>query len=171
MNHGGAGRGRVAFLCAILLLALPGGWAQAADPTDKPVLSLTGKVQHAQQFDLDQLRALPSQDLSVSFDTEHGPQQSHYTGVLLWALLDKAGGIDDATKGAVLRHVIKVTGRDGYFVLLSTGEIAPDFGAKQALVAYQRDDEAQGAGGFRLVMPGDKHGGRNVRDVVTIDVE
>jgi len=64
--------------------------------------------------------------------------------------------------------------RHGYFpglALLSTGEIAPDFGAKQALVAYQRDDEARGAGGFRLVMPGDKHGGRNVRDVVTIDVE
>jgi hypothetical protein len=28
-----------------------------------------------------------------------------------------------------------------------------------------------GSAGFRLVMPGDKHGGRNVRDVVAIRVE
>ena len=52
-----------------------------------------------------------------------------------------------------------------------TGEIAPDFGAKPALIAYQRDTEAPGAGGLWLVMPGDKLGGRYVHDVVAIDVE
>jgi hypothetical protein len=162
------GRLRLAFLCLTLLLPLSGG-AAAADPA--PSLSLTGKVKQPQQFDLDKLRALASQDVQVSFDTEHGPQQTHYTGVLLWALLDQAGGIDDAAKGAVLRHVIKITGKDGYFVVLSTGEISPDFGAKPAMIAYQRDNEAPGAGGFRLVMAGDKKGGRNVRDVVAIEVE
>jgi hypothetical protein len=155
--------------CSAFLLLT---FANAGVAADKPaVLSLTGKVQHPQQFDLDQLRALPSQDVQVSFQTDHGDRQERYKGVLLWALLDQAGGIDDTTKGAALRHVIKVTGSDGYLVVLSTGEIAPDFGGKQALVAYQRDDEAAGASGFRLIMPGDKHGGRNVRDVVTIDVE
>ena len=66
---------------------------------------------------------------------------------------------------------LKVTARDGYMVMLSTGEIAPDFGGKQALVFYRRDDEPAGNSGLRLVMPGDRRGGRNVRDVVTIDVE
>jgi hypothetical protein len=48
--------------------------------------------------------------------------------VLLWTLLGEAGGIDDPTKGAELRHTISITGRDGHVVIISTGEIAPDFG-------------------------------------------
>ena len=55
-------------------------------------------------------------------------------------------------------------------IVPSAGEIAPDLGGKQALVAYQRGGDAPGANGFRLVMPGDKHGARYVRDVVTIKV-
>ncbi len=159
---------RLALLCIILVL--PVAAARAADaPAGE--LALTGKVVHPQQFDLAKLRALPSEEVQVSFDTEHGPEHAGFTGVSLWGLLGEAGGIDDKARGAVLRHTIKVTGRDGYFVVLSTGEIAPDFGAKPALIAYQRTGEAAGTSGFRLVMPDDKRGGRYVRDVVTIDVE
>ena len=117
------------------------------------------------------LRKLPSQHVRVSFQGERGVTQANFTGVLLWALLDEAGGLADDEKYAELRHVIKVTGRDGYVVVLSTGEIAPEFGGKDVLIAYQRNDEPAGQSSLRLVMPGDKRGGRNVRDVVTIDVE
>ena len=58
-----------------------------------------------------------------------------------------------------------------FLPVISTGEIAPDFGGKPALLAYRRNDEAPAERGFRLVMPGDKHGGRYVRDVVSIEVE
>jgi hypothetical protein len=51
----------------------------------------------------------------------------------------------------------------------STGEIAPDLGGKPALVAYERDGKP--LDDFRIVMPGDKHGARNVRDVAAITVE
>jgi hypothetical protein len=51
----------------------------------------------------------------------------------------------------------------------STGEISPDFGNKAALVAYERDGKP--LDNFRVVMPGDKHGARDVHDVVTIAVE
>ena len=61
------------------------------------------------------------------------------------------------------------TARDGYVVVTSTGEIAPDFGGKAALVAYARDDQPLAE--LRLVMPGDKHGGRNVRDIAPIAIE
>ena len=98
-------------------------------------------------------------------------EEASFTGVPLWTLLGEVGGIDDPAKRAELRHVIRITARDGYVVVLSTGEIAPDFGAKPALLAYQRDDEAPAAAGFRLVMPGDKRGGRYVRDVISIEVE
>jgi hypothetical protein len=92
-----------------------------------------------------------------------------YTGVLLWSLIEAAGGIDDTTRNAVVRHTIRVTATDNYVVVLSTGEIAPDFGNKAALVAYERDGKP--LDNFRLVMPGDKHGARDVHDVVTIAVE
>ena len=75
-----------------------------------------------------------------------------HRGVLLWMQLDKADGIDDTAKGAELRHTIKVSGRDGYVVVLSTGEIVPDFGDKPTLIAYQRDGTVLGEAGLRLVM-------------------
>jgi hypothetical protein len=68
-----------------------------------------------------------------------------------------------------LRHAVRITAKDDYVVVTSTGEIAPDFGAKAVLVAYERDGKP--LDDFRIVMPGDKRGGRNVRDVVAIRVE
>ena len=165
-------RRRLAALCIVLLLPL--GAARAADAppaASAGELALTGKVAHPQQFDLAKLRALPSQDVQVSFLSERGEQKMSFTGVPLWALLGEAGGLADTEKSAALHHTIKVTAKDGYWVVLSTGEIAPDLGGKPAMIAYRRDDEAPGASGFRLVLPGDKHGARYVRDVVAIDVE
>jgi hypothetical protein len=160
--------GRVAVFCAVLLL--PPAAVRAADaPAGE--LALTGKVVHPQQFDLDKLKALASQQVQVSFQTEHGEQKMSFTGVPLWALLGQAGGLADTEKSAALHHTIKIAAKDGYWVLISTGEIAPDLGGKPAMIAYQRNDEAPGASGFRLVMPGDRHGARYVRDVITIDVE
>ena len=162
----------VAAFCAVLLLPLAAPRAADAPPGELAgELSLTGKVVHPQQFNLEKLKALASQQVQVSFLSERGEQKMSFTGVPLWALLGEAGGLADTEKGAALHHTIKITAKDGYWVVISTGEIAPDLGGKPAMIAYQRDDEAPGASGFRLVMPGDKHGARYVRDVVTIDVE
>lgn len=159
---------RWAVFCTVLLLSL--GAARAADaPAGE--LALTGKIAHPRQFDLDELKALPSQQVQVSFQTEHGEQKMSFTGVPLWALLSEAGGLTDTEKSAALHHTIKIAAKDGYWVVISTGEIAPDLGGKPAMIAYQRNDEAPGASGFRLVMPGDRHGARYVRDVITVDVE
>jgi hypothetical protein len=117
------------------------------------------------------IRRLPAERVEVSFQTGRGIEKSHYTGVLLWTLIGEAGGIDDAAKQAELRHTISITGRDGYVVIISTGEIAPDFGGKPAMVAYERDGEELGDQALRIVMPGDKHGGRYVRDVAEIEVK
>ena len=161
-------RGAAAIVFVLLLI---GGAAQAADPAAKPALALTGKVQHPQEFDLARLQPLPKDEEQVTFQTDHGPQQARFTGVLLWSLLGEAGGLADVDKSAAQHHTIKITASDGYFVVLSTGEIAPDLGGKPALIAYQSDTEAPGTGGLWLVMPGDKHGARYVHDVVAIDVE
>jgi len=70
-----------------------------------------------------------------------------------------------------LRHYLLVTGRDGYQIVVSMGEIDPDFEAKPAILAYDRDGKPLGANGLRIVIPGDKHGGRMVHDVVHIEVK
>jgi hypothetical protein len=84
-----------------------------------------------------------------------------------------AGGSADVINFGLQRHSSRAldpfTGKDGYVVVTWTGEIAPDFGGKAALVVYER--EGKPLDDFRIVMPGDKRGGRNVRDVVTIAIE
>jgi Oxidoreductase molybdopterin binding domain len=172
--------GARAFVVAILLsfAAAPLSAADQIKPSGPAsetaaahAVELEGKLKHPQSLDLVALRRLPAEQVQVSFQSERPTTPTNYTGVRLWAVLAAAGGIDDDEKGAELRHIIKVTGRDGYVVLISTGEIAPDFGGKPALIAYQRDGDPLGEAGFRLIMPGDKRGGRNVRDVVAIRIE
>lgn len=151
-----------ACVVAVLLLS-----AQAAP---QPVaLALGGKVKQPQHWTLDDLRKMPTEHIDVSYLTERGPVKASFTGVRLWALIQAAGGIDDSGKGAELRHAIRITAKDGWVIVTSTGEIAPDFGDKQALVAFERDGKP--LDDFRMVMPGDKHGGRNAHDIVTINIE
>ena len=170
---------RIHAVVALIALLVFGSAAHADDRALPPttaanqnwVVSLGGKVKHPRQFDLETLQKLPVQQVTVSYQAGRGVEEASFTGVPLWTLLGEAGGIDDPAKRAELRHVIRITARDGYVVVLSTGEIAPDFGAKPALLAYRRNDETPATAGLRLVMPGDKHGGRYVRDVVSIEVE
>jgi DMSO/TMAO reductase YedYZ molybdopterin-dependent catalytic subunit len=150
-----------AIVAAILLI----GSAAAQSPS----LTLDGKVKHPQHFVLDDLKKLPVQHADVTYQTDRGPMTANFTGVLLWSLIDAAGGLDDNEKNAAVHHAIRVTAKDNYVMVTSTGEIAPDLGGKAALVAYERDGKP--LEDFRIVMPGDKHGARNVRDVVTITIE
>jgi DMSO/TMAO reductase YedYZ molybdopterin-dependent catalytic subunit len=160
----------------VVLLLLTARPVTAADQSGEATtpssgLLLDGKVKHPQRLSVDVLRKFPAERVEVSFQTARGIEKSSYTGVLLWTLLGEAGGIDDSAKGAELRHTISITGRDGYTVVISTGEIAPDFGGKPAMIAYERDGQELGDTGLRVVMPGDKHGGRYVRDVAEIEVK
>jgi hypothetical protein len=71
---------------------------------------------------------------------------------------------------ARLRRTIMVTGRDGYTAVLALAEIDPEFEGKQVVLAYRRDGKPIDGNALRLVAPGDRHGGRSVRDVVRIDL-
>jgi O-glycosyl hydrolase len=150
---------------AIVALSLVAGAAVAQSPE----LVLEGKVRQPQRWTLEDLKKMPAEHADVSYQTERGPVRGSFTGVLLWSLIGAAGGIDDGAKNPELRHPIRITAKDGYVVVTSSGEIAPDFGAKGVIVAYERDGKP--LDDFRIVMPGDKHGGRNVRDVVSINIE
>lgn len=150
---------------AALALFLTVGFAAA----QSPALVLDGKVKQPQRWTLDDLKKMPAEHATLSYQTDRGVVSASFTGVLLWSLIRAAGGIDDSGKNAELRHAIRITAKDEYVIVTSTGELAPDFGDKAAIVAYERD--GQPLDGFRIVMPGDKHGGRNVRDVISISIE
>lgn len=55
--------------------------------------------------------------------------------------------------------------------MISLGEINPQFGGQQDLIAYSLNGQGLGADGLaRLVVPGDTFGGRYVSNLVSLEV-
>jgi len=158
---------RAGSIAAAFLIVTTAASSWAAPPSATPV-AIDGHVEHALQLTIADLRAMPQQAIDVTFTSGKGPQSDHFTGALLWDVVQKAGIADgaDAVAKHHLQHVVLVSGRDGYTVAVSIGEIDPAFEGKSVILV---DDDADK--GVRLVVPGDKRGGRNVRDVVRIDIE
>jgi hypothetical protein len=148
---------RAVFLA--LLLAAPGAVAAEVQ------ISVAGHVQHPLTLSAADLAALPQASVDVGFMTGHGQESGHFAGALLWGVVEQAG-FDDPPGGDHhhLRHDVLVTGRDGYAVALSIGELDPEFEGKQVILTGARD-------GIRLIVPGDRKGGRAVKDVVKIELE
>jgi DMSO/TMAO reductase YedYZ molybdopterin-dependent catalytic subunit len=155
----------------ILLSILAIQPALAEDAMDQSVM-IAGQIKNARQLTVDDLRKMPATTVSVSFVTGHGPVTGTFSGVLLWTLLSDAVLVDGPGKGAALRHVIAITGQDGYSVALSFGELSPDFEGKSVILALTKDGKPlDPKEGIRLVVPGDKHAGRSVRGVLKITVQ
>ena len=139
---------------------------------DTAGVTLDGLVEHPLNLSEADLAALPATELDTSFQTGRGPETAHYKGALLWLLVEKAGlSVEPGNKRNSLRHYLLVTGRDGYAVAISVGELDPDFEGKQVIVAYARDGKPLDANEVRLIVPGDRHGGRAVRDVIHVEVK
>jgi hypothetical protein len=113
---------------------------------------------------------MPPITVDVDFATGGGRKSETYTGVSLWSLLKKAATVDAPGKNAALLHTLTIIGRDGYGVALAIGEIDPHYEGKQVILAYQGGEPTASFEALRLVVPGDAHGGRSVRDVVRIEV-
>ena len=98
-----------------------------------------------------------------------------FTGVLLWDLLNNSpvNGIvtNPSIKNDILHKVIVVTGTDCYQSVFGAGEIDPFFGGNQVIVAYTTGGQSLGDNGFaRIVVPGDKAGGRFVSNIAKIEI-
>ena len=138
--------------------AAPAGIAIAGGPAPSTVLTP------------DALAQLPMTQITVAFGTEHGQLQAAFDGPLLWAVLDHAGAIDATRPRDQVRETVMITGRDGYTAILALGEIAPDFENKQVILAERMNGQPLSPEHFRIVVPGDRRGGRSVRDVIGIAV-
>jgi len=161
-------------LAAVLLadrpVAAQSGSASAASGT--VAVEIEGAVQQPLHLSAQDIEGLPAERVSASYVTGHGQEQGDYTGVRLWTLLNRARLNDEPRRRDHLREIVTVTGRDGYAVVFSMGELDPDFEGKSVILAYRRNDQPlPESEGLRLVVPGDKHGGRYVRDVVRIEVK
>jgi hypothetical protein len=146
-------------------LALASNNTRAGDPS----VVIAQSVEQTHAIDPAMVEQLPAVEQKVSFLTAHGPEQATYTGALLWSVLEHAEMLS-GDRLARPRRTIVVTGRDGYAAVLALAEIDPEFEGKQVLLAYRRDGQPIEGHALRLVVPGDRHGGRSVRDVVRIDL-
>jgi DMSO/TMAO reductase YedYZ molybdopterin-dependent catalytic subunit len=119
-------------------------------------------VNNTTTYDEESLGHLPHSIENVTFLTKTGPQSSSFSGVLLWNLLTSAGIKSDPTRDGQFQYV-EITSTDCYQVVLALGELNPGFGGEQVLVADGQNGSPLGpdSGFARLIVPGDKFGGRD----------
>ena len=163
-------------LTAAAALPISTGLAQStpiASPAVSGAIDVTGRVLRPGPLSVADLQALPSETVDVAFESGGKAQDHTFTGVRLIDVLAYLGlDVDADAHHPLLPMYLVVTANDGYQVVISGGEIDPDFGNVPMLLAWDEDGVplAGDQGPLRLVVPGDKHGGRNVFGVVTIDV-
>jgi molybdate transport system substrate-binding protein len=147
----------------------PVGFVEPAPPLPGILVQRTGQASHMLSFE--RFAALKPMTQRVSFLTGQGEQQNEWTGPLLWDVL-AASGVADAIKPAEhVRLAVRVTGADGYTAVVALAEISPQFAGRPIQLADHLNGALLPDHGLRLVVPGDKRGGRSVRDVVRIDIE
>ena len=159
------------WLAGLLLASLATLPAAAQEPSNKPApsLSIAGRVEHPRTITLAELQAMPAAAVELDSTTSTGTQHVKYTGPLLWTLMQAAQPVDDPSGGnTALQHTMLVRGQDGYAVALAIGEIDPRMEGKPVLVAVTRNGEPVNY--LRLVVPGDVHAARSVRDLASIEV-
>jgi hypothetical protein len=96
-----------------------------------------------------------------------------YEGVPLLEILKRAGApLGKELRGKALTTYAVAKAHDGYEVVFTLGEIAPEFGNQMILVADKRDGKSLFGyqGPFRLVCPNDKAGARSVRMLESIEI-
>jgi hypothetical protein len=133
-------------------------------------VNITGAVINPLHLSPGTLRALPATTVTIAKSADSDMPPGTFKGVLLTKLLSQAVLKDKQGKHAFLQHTMIVTGRDGYAVALAIGEIEPGMEGKAVILAYDVDGRPF-RDGIHLVVPGDKQGARQVRDVVKIEVQ
>lgn len=149
--------------------------AQSCEGGFARTFSLRGEVQNIQRYRLGDLKALPSSKVTVTYYSgSSGLVTKSYTGVNLNDLLTTAVvKTDPARRNDILRKYVAVQATDCYEAIIAVADLLPNFGAQQVLIAYATGDgepldETEGMA--RLVITGDKQGGRLVSNVTSVIV-
>lgn len=150
-----------------LLAACPGGVSR--------IFTVSGEVNKSAVFNLHRLAQFAPAQENITYFAMGNVVTEEFTGILLWDLLNNppVGGIvqNPNVKNDILRKVVIVTGTDCYQSVFGAGEFDPFFGGSQIMVAYATGGQSLGSDGFaRIVVPGDKAGGRFVSNIAKIVV-
>ena len=163
---------RLNFAAATLALAAITPVAAWAVPST--AVAVSGQVGTPITLGLSGLQALPQATRSETYRAAGSPVTDTFTGPTLWNVLNAAGGIrtNPAVKNDVLQTYVIATGTDGYKSVISSGEIAPNFGHKADLVAI---GDTVGtlpgtAGVARVTASGDLAGGRYVSNTASLEI-
>jgi ABC-type molybdate transport system substrate-binding protein len=119
----------------------------------------------------DRIAALKPVTQKIAFATDRGEQQNEWTGPLLWDVLMASGATESIKPGEQVRLTVRVTGADGYTAVVALAEIAPQFAGRPIQLADHMNGSMLPDHALRLIVPGDRRGGRSVRDVIRIDIE
>ncbi|HTT10280.1 MAG TPA: molybdopterin-dependent oxidoreductase [Burkholderiaceae bacterium] len=146
----------------------PGGYADH--------FVLAGRVSHRKVFAAATLQRYGSAKQNVAyFSGSSGLVQKSYIGVPLIDLLNEAVlEVDPARKNDILRKYVVIRGSDCYEAVIALGEILANFGGQQVTIAFETGDGHlldPTEGMARVVVPGDKAGGRYVSNIVRIEVK
>ncbi len=101
----------------------------------------------------------------------HGDEQVAWTGPLLWDVLAASGAVDPAKHMEDVHLTVRVTGADGYSVVLAMAELSPDFAGRPVQLGTEMNGMPLPGQALRLIVPGEHRAGRSVRDVIRVDVE
>jgi hypothetical protein len=93
------------------------------------------------------------------------------SGPLLWDVLVDSGAVDPSKSAEQVHLAVRVTGADGYMAVISLAEIAPQFAGQPIQITDSENGAPLPQQALRLIVPGDRRGGRSVRDVVRIDID
>ena len=154
---------------AALLLATARAFAAGMDVPPPESVVLNGAIKAPDSITKEELSRMPPVEVTLNAETDKGPMQGTFRGVLLWTLIDRAGLVNGDEKNGYLKHTVLACGADGYCAALSEGEIDPKLEGKKIIVAYMKDGKL--FDGLRLIVPGDAHAARDVRDLMTIEVK
>jgi hypothetical protein len=161
---------------ALLVFSLSTSPLQAGCPGGvSNSFTVSGEVTSRAVFDLNALEQFPPGQENITYFSAGSVVTESFTGVLLWDLLNNppVNGIvtNPNIKNDILHKVIIVTGTDCYQSVFGASEIDPFFGGSQIMVAYETGGQSLGSDGFaRIVVPGDKAGGRFVSNIAYIEV-
>jgi hypothetical protein len=161
---------------ALLLIGVGSSPPQAACPGGvSTAFKVSGEVTNRAVFDLSALRQFAPAQANVTYFAAGSVVTASFTGVLLWDLLNNSpvSGIvtNPNIKNDILHKVVIVTGTDCYQSVFGAGEFDSFFGGSQIMVAYATGGQSLGDAGFaRIVVPGDKAGGRFVSNIANIEV-
>jgi len=136
---------------------------------------LAGHVMHRKVFTAEILQNYASAKQNVAyFSGASGLVQKSYVGVPLIDLLNEAVVVvDPSRKNDILRKYVVIRGSDCYETVIALGEILPNFGGQQVTIAFSTADGHPldpSEGMARVVVPGDKAGGRYVSNIIRIEV-